>query len=200
MSMKWEMLEHNVLYQKYFRIEEYCLEHERFDGGTHKVVREIFERGHAVAVLPYDAKRDRLVLIEQFRPGAIHFSGNPWLFELVAGIIEEGEVLEDVARRETLEEAGCEIGEIIPVYHYLASPGGSTESIVLYVANIDSEGLGGIHGLDDEHEDIKVHVVTREQAMSMMAEGRICNATALIGLQWLALHYQELRKKWCESL
>lgn len=196
MSMKWELLEHNVLYEKYFRLEEYCLRHERFDGGTHKITREIFERGNAVAVLPYDAKRDRLILLEQFRTGAINFSDNPWLLELVAGIIEEGETLEEVARRETQEEAGCTIKDLIPALHYLVSPGGTTETVALYVANIDSEGLGGIFGQYEEHEDIKVHVVSREQAMDMIAEGRICNATALIGLQWLALHHLELKKKW----
>jgi ADP-ribose pyrophosphatase len=196
MSMKWELLEHRVLYEQYFRLEEYHLRHDCFDGGTHEVVREIFERGSAVAVLPYDAKRDRLLLIEQFRPGAIHFSDNPWLLELVAGVIEDGESLEEVARRETREEAGCEIGELFPVYHYLVSPGGTTESCALFAASIDSEGLGGLHGVDDEHEDIKVHVVSREQAMEMLDSGRINNGVTLIGLQWLALHYEELRQRW----
>ncbi|MBN1377980.1 MAG: NUDIX domain-containing protein [Gammaproteobacteria bacterium] len=194
--MNWKLLEHKVLYQRYFRLDEYRLRHDRFDGGTHEVVREIFERGSAVAVLPYDAKRDRVVLIEQFRAGAIHFTDKPWLLELVAGIIEEGESLEQVARRETLEEAGCEVGELLLVHHYLVTPGGSTEACALYVANVDSDGLGGIHGLDEEHEDIKVHVVSRERALDMLDNGRIFNAAAVIGLQWLALNYQELQKRW----
>lgn len=196
MSMKWQLLEHNVLYQRFFSLEEYRLEYELFNGGSHRVVREIFERGNAVAVLPYDARNDCLVLIEQFRPGAIHFSDNPWLMELVAGVIDPGEALEDVARRELREEAGCEVGELILVHRYLNSPGGTTESCSLYIGNVDSEGLGGVHGLDEEHEDIKVHVVGRERAISMLEGGRIYNAAAVIGLQWLALHYEELMQRW----
>jgi ADP-ribose pyrophosphatase len=196
MSMKWQLLEKNILYKRFFRLDEYVLEHERFEGGTHRITREIFERGNAVAVVPYDAKRDRLVLIEQFRPGAVHFSDNPWLIELVAGVIEEGESHEDVARRELQEEAGCGAGELIRIYDYLVSPGGTTEACTVFVGSVNSDGIGGIHGLDEEHEDIKVHVVEREDALRMMDQGRICNAVTLIGLQWLAIHYQELRERW----
>ena len=196
MSMKWELLDRKVLYQRYFRLDAYHLRYECFDGGTHEVTREIFERGNAVAVLPYDAKRDRVVLLEQFRPGAIHFGDSPWLLELVAGIIEEGETLEEVARRETREEAGCEVGELLPIYHFLVSPGGCSEQCMLFAGSIDSEGVGGIHGIDAEHEDIKLHVVSREEAMALLAGGRIYNTSALIGLQWLALHYQELQQRW----
>jgi ADP-ribose pyrophosphatase len=194
--MKWELLEKKVLYKRNFRLDEYRLKHQRFGGGTFEVVREVFERGTAVAVLPYDAKRDRLILIEQFRAGAIDFTDNPWLLELVAGIREAGESPEEVARREAREEAGCEIGELLPVHNYLVSPGGSTESCAIFVASIDSEGLGGIHGLDEEHEDIKVHVFEREAALAMLEDGKINNAITLIGLQWLALHHKELRQRW----
>lgn len=194
--MKWKIIKHETLYKRYFSLEEYRLRYERFGGGEIEAVREIFERGHAVVVLPYDARRDEVVLIEQFRPGAIHFSDNPWLLELVAGVIEPGEEPEDVARREAQEEAGCTLGELLPIHRYLVSPGGTTESAAVYVGNVDSSGVGGLHGLEDEHEDIKVHVVSRVAAMDLMNQGRIINASALIGLQWLAMHYAELRSRW----
>lgn len=196
MAMKWEILKHQTLYKRFFKLDEYRLRYELFAGGEHEVIREIFERGNAAAVLPYDARRDEVVLIEQFRPGAVHFSENPWLLELVAGVIEPGESPEGVARREALEEAGCEVSDLIQIQHYLVSPGGTTESCTLFVGAVDTTNIGGIHGLDEEHEDIKVHVVSRSEALGLLENGQICNAVTVIGLQWLALNYERLQRSW----
>lgn len=196
MAMKWEILDHRILYRRYFRLDEYRLRHERYDGGSNEVVREIFERGNAVVVLPYDPVRDEVVLIEQFRPGAIHLEDGPWLLELIAGVIEEGEDPEAVARREAEEEAGCTLGALQHTHRYLVSPGGTTERVDIYAAEVSTEGLGGVHGLDEEHEDIRVHVVKRDEARNLLERGRIQNAAALIGLQWLALHGEALREQW----
>lgn len=196
MSMKWEILDHRTLYRRYFRLDEYRIRHERFDGGENEVVREIFERGNAVVVMPYDPDRDEVVLIEQFRPGAVYLDGGPWLIELIAGIIEQGEEPEAVARREAEEEAGCRLGELVHTHRYLVSPGGTTERVDIYAARTNTGGLGGVHGLDEEHEDIKVHVVKRREALEWLEQGRIQNAAALIGLQWLAVHGEALRENW----
>ncbi|VED33490.1 ADP-ribose pyrophosphatase [Escherichia coli] len=75
---------------------------------SHEVRREIFERGHAAVLLPFDPVRDEVVLIEQIRIAAYDTSETPWLLEMVAGMIEEGESVEDVARREAIEEAGAD--------------------------------------------------------------------------------------------
>lgn len=206
MSMKWEVLGHKVLYKRFFQLDEYRVRYDKFEGGSNEVVREVFERGDAVAVLPYDPLRDEIVLVEQFRAGAVKASleagreetplGTPWLLELIAGMIDKGGAAEEVVRREAFEEAGCELRDLIRVYRYLVSPGGTTEQVTLYAARTDTACLGGIHGLDHEHEDIKVHVIKRTDALDMLSTGQITNAVTLIGLQWLALNYRNLQSRW----
>lgn len=194
--MKWETLSHKILYQGFFRLDQYTLRYERFDGGYNTVTREVFERGDAAAVLPYDPVRDEIVLVEQFRPGAVRHPGSPWLIELIAGMLDQSQTTEQTARREALEEAGCRLTEIFPIYRYLVSPGGTTEATTLYVGRTDTAGLGGLHGLDDEHEDIKVHVLDVERALELLNTGKIENAVTIIGLQWLALNRTRLRQRW----
>ncbi|MNC36951.1 ADP-ribose pyrophosphatase [compost metagenome] len=161
-----------------------------------EVRREILERGHAAVLLPYDPVRDEVVLIEQIRIAAYDTSESPWLLELVAGMIEEGESVEDVARREAVEEAGLSVGRTKPVINYLASPGGTSERLSILVGEVDSTTATGIHGLADENEDIRVHVVSREQAYQLVEEGKIDNAASVIALLWLQLHHKKLREEW----
>lgn len=192
-----ELLEKSERYSGFFRINQYRLRHRLFAGGWSGVIeREVFERGHAVGVLPYDPVADSLVLIEQFRIGALVAGMSPWLIEVVAGIIEEGEAPEEVARRETLEEAGLEIQALMPMCRYLVSPGGSSESVRLYCGRVDSRGAGGIHGLAEEHEDIRVDHLPYGEAMRLLEEGQVTNSVGLIALQWLALHRDRVRAAW----
>ena len=192
-----ELLDKSERYSGFFRINCYRLRHRLFAGGWSGVIeREVFERGHAVGVLPYDPVADSVVLIEQFRIGALVAGMSPWLIEVVAGIVEEGETPEEVARRETQEEAGLEIQALMPMCRYLVSPGGSSESVRLYCGRVDSRGAGGIHGLAEEHEDIRVDRLPYEEAMRLLEEGRVTNSVSLIALQWLALHRDRVRAAW----
>jgi len=192
-----ELLGKSERYSGFFRINGYRLRHRLFAGGWSGVIeREVFERGHAVGVLPYDPVADSVVLIEQFRIGALVAGMSPWLIEVVAGIIEEGEPPEEVARRETQEEAGLEIQALMPMCRYLVSPGGSSESVLLYCGRVDSRSAGGIHGLAEEHEDIRVDRLPYEEAMRLVEEGRVTNSVSLIALQWLALHRDRVRAVW----
>jgi ADP-ribose pyrophosphatase len=194
MNYQWRVLDHRIVFQGYFRIEKYRIEHELYEGGwSQPFDREVFERGSAVAVLPYDPHNDRVILIEQFRAGAIGATGRPWLKEIVAGIIEPQESLESVARRECIEEAGCEILELERICRYFASPGGSTEQCTIFYGRIDSHGIGGVHGLDEEQEDIRVEVVDFDQAMAWLDDGTIDSAVGIIALQWLRLNRERLR-------
>ncbi|MGI9420693.1 MAG: NUDIX domain-containing protein [Geminicoccaceae bacterium] len=187
-------------YDGYFKIIRYRLVHSLFAGGdSAELSREIFERGRAVAVLPYDPLRDQVVLVEQFRPGALGVDPDPWLIETIAGIVEPGEDLEDVARREAKEEAGLELADLERVTRYFASPGGSTETVDLFFARVDTAEIGGVFGLADEGEDIKVHVVEFERALAWLDEGRIKVATTIIALQWLRLNRDRLRAALLES-
>ncbi|MBW8189708.1 ADP-ribose diphosphatase [Neiella marina] len=195
-----EIVSTDLAYNGFFQLKKYQLRHRLFAGGWSSVMtRELFERGHAVVLLPYDPKLDQVVMVEQFRLGALETSSNPWLLELVAGMIEPGETAEDVARRESIEEAGLTVGQVEFICSYLPSAGGCSERISLYVGAIDSRNAGGIHGLDYEHEDIKVHCYSRQQALKLLEDGKIDNAASIIGLQWLAMNHQRIRDLWLSS-
>ncbi len=192
-----ELIEKTTPYQGYFRVQVYRLRHKRFGGGWTEVMsRELFERGHATVVLPYDPARDAVVLIEQFRVGAYAAGFAPWLIEAVAGIVEPGETPEDVARREAVEEAGCKIAELEPIGTVMSSPGGCSEVLHLYCGRVDSEGVGGIHGLEHEHEDIRAFTLPLDAALERLAWGEYNNANTVITRQWLALNRDRLKKKW----
>ncbi|HSP01438.1 MAG TPA: NUDIX domain-containing protein [Thioalkalivibrio sp.] len=195
--MKWEILEDRLAYEGFFRIRSLRLSHSRFQGGPPlEVKRELLERGHAAAVLPYDAKRDRVILIEQFRVGALESERGPWLMETVAGMIEPGERAEDVVRREAVEEAGCQLGELMRLYEYHSTPGGASERVSLFAGEADSDGVGGVHGLEHEGEDIRVHVMDAQEAFALMDSGVVDNAMTLIALLWLRMNREMLQERW----
>ena len=203
MNYQFEILDQSSGYRGFFRLEKYRLRHELFAGGwSAEMVRECLERGHAVAVLLYDPEHDQLVLLEQFRVGAVEFPGGPWLLEIVAGIIDHpGETTEEVARRETVEEAGCELLDLMPIRQYLVSPGGTSESITLFCGRVDaSTVIPGIRGVAAEHEDIRVHVVSRAAALELLDSGRINSAAPIIALQWLELNRMKLLERWGVAL
>ncbi|MFT5218385.1 MAG: ADP-ribose pyrophosphatase [Planctomycetota bacterium] len=193
MKYRWHLEKHLTLFEKYFKLDEYHLSHELFAGGESPVfTREIFERGVVVAVIPYDPIRDEVVLIEQFRVGAINDADGPWLIECVAGVIDAGESEEQVAIRESLEEAACEIKSLQRICGYYVSPGGTTEFCTLFCGLIDSSGIGGVHGLAGENEDIRVFTLGAEEALRWLKEGRIRSSATIIALQWLALNRERL--------
>ena len=184
-------------YQGFYKLDRVHLRHELFAGGmSHEINREVFVRHDAVCVLPYDPQRDEVVLIEQFRVGAMGKTDNPWLIELVAGLIDKEEVPEEVARREGQEEAGLVFRALWPITQYFPSPGGSNEFVHLYLGRCETTGVGGLHGLEEEAEDIRVSVWALEDALQAVRDGRIANAPSIIALQWLALNRVEVRGLW----
>jgi ADP-ribose pyrophosphatase len=191
-----KIINKNVVYRGFFSIDEYTLTHKKYQGGECKITREIFERGDAVVLMPYDPKLDAVVFIEQFRAGAMNREYSPWLLEFVAGMIEPNESTLDVAIREAKEEANLTISpeQTQFIMEYLSSPGGTTEKIHLYWAEVDSTQANGIFGLPEEGEDILVHVLPRVEALALLAEGKINNAATVIALQWLAINAPLLRK------
>lgn len=185
------------LHDGFMKLRRYTLRHRKFDGGWSPVLsRELLVRRDAVGVLLYDPARDDVVLVKQFRAGAMLHRQVPWLLEIVAGIVEDGEQPEEVARREAQEEAGCEISALLPVCRYFASPGGSNEYFHLFVGRVDASDAGGVHGLDDEAEDILVCAMPLDEALDLVAQDQINNALAIIALQWLALNRERVRRDW----
>jgi ADP-ribose pyrophosphatase len=185
-----------TLFQGFYRIDKLRLRHRLFAGGMGQpITRELFVRHPAVGVLIYDANSDEVLLIEQFRVGALD-GRYPWQMEIVAGLVEPGESLEDVARREAKEEAGVVVDQMEKVMEFLPSPGGSDEHFTLFVARADLATAGGVHGLPEEGEDIRVNVMSSNQAFAAMQRGRVDNAPCLIALQWLALNKPRLQARW----
>jgi len=194
-----DVIERQTVYQGYFRIDRYRLRHKLFRGGwSETVMREVFERGHSVAVLLFDPVADALVLIEQFRAGAFAAGLGPWMVECVAGIIGERETPDQVARREAVEETGCELGRIEAIGKFIYSPGACSEICRLFIGEIDSTRAAGIHGLAEEHEDIMTHIVPVQTAFAWLDASTIDNAALLISLLWLARHHQRLRSQWLD--
>ena len=194
MNYEFQILDRETCYRGFFRLDRCRVRHELYAGGSHEISRELFERGHAAAVVLYDPVRDRLVMIEQFRIGAMQSRFGPWVLEFVAGIIEPGESAESVVQRESVEEAGCEVLEVELIGEFMVSPGGCSEHIYLYWGKVDSSEAGGIHGLAEEGEDIRVLTVDADEVAELIASGKASSATTLIGLQWFLLNRARLKR------
>ena len=176
-----------ICYQGFFRMSKITLQHKLFNGQWGPVItRELFQRGDAAAVLLYDPKLDIVVLTEQIRIGALK-KDHPWQFEIVAGMIEDGLTPEAVAIKEAEEESGASIEHLTPICRYLSSSGGTDELLHVFMAEVDSTLIEGVHGLAAESEDIKITKVSSSQAFDGVNSGTISNAATIIALQWLEL-------------
>ena len=193
-----DILEKTTPYKGRFQIDRYRLRYRRFDGDwSEPVVREVFERGHAAAVLPYDPVRDEVVLIEQFRPGPLAAGeATPWMIEIVAGMIDPGETAEEVVRREAVEEANLAIGALEFIADCFMTPGACSERVAIYCGRCDATDAGGVHGNPHEAEDIRVFTLPMDRVPAKLADGSVRNAITMISLQWLCLHREGLRDRW----
>jgi len=183
-------------HEGYFLTREYTLRHPVFDGTMSPPLRrEVFVAADAALVLPYDPRRDRLLLVEQFRMG-LYARGDPrpWMLEPVAGRIDAGETPEGAARRECMEEAGLELERMEFIAGHYSSPGCSTEYFHLYLGLCDLPDEGQGHGgLDSEHEDIRTHVISFDRAMELLTMGEADNGPLVLSLVWLSRERARLR-------
>jgi len=197
MDYKLNIIHTETLTDGFLPVKRYRLDHSLFSGGnSDELVRERVEGYRAASLLPYDPVRDEVVLIEQFRIGAIEDTAGAWILEVVGGIIEGTDTPEDVASREAMEEAGCQVDELITICEFMVSPGTSSERIHLYCGRVDSSKAEGIHGLKHEGEDIRVVVMSTEDAIAGIGSGKINSTASIIALQWLALNRDDLRRRW----
>jgi len=159
------------------------------------------DRGDSAAVLPYDPFTDTVALIRQFLPGA-QFNNLPNRpLQIIAGGVGWNEFDQEVARREALEEAGITLNRLAHAHYFLPSPGASTERIATFIgeAGLAPEIHGSIHGLAEEHEDIRVELFTADEAIQLLDEGQIEAGPAVVALSWFARHRQALRSQWLAS-
>lgn len=192
-----ELVRQELAFQGYFKVGRYFFRHGLHKGGRSDTIsREVFERGQAGAVLLYDAKRDEVILIRQFRAGAYVAGHHPWTWEAVAGIIEQGETAADMVRREAVEEAGLTVTELLPIHRFMLTPGACSEACELFIGKVDTGQAGGVFGLAIEGEDILVRAVPFAEARAMLDRNELDNAVAVVAIQWLALHHDEMRKRW----
>ena len=195
--MDWKIKQRDRVYNGHFKVDLFTIQHELFNGGLSKeLVRERVSRQNSVGVLPYDPNRDEIVLIEQFRMGPVGQDDNPWMIEIIAGLVEEGENFEQVAYREAIEEANCNLQNLEHMVSFYPSPGGFSEKSHVYVAKVDTENLSGIYGAKEEGEDIRVKVVACEDAFDLLKNGMIRSAIPMIALLQFKSLRQELRSKW----
>jgi ADP-ribose pyrophosphatase len=192
-----ELVRKEEAFKGYFKVVRYFFRHGLAQGGISPVIsREVFERGQAAAVLLYDPGRDEVVLIRQFRAGAYVAGHHPFCWETVAGIIEQGETPEDLVRREALEEAGLPVSDLLQIQKLMLTPGACSESCAIFIGRADTTKAGGIFGLESEGENILVKVFSLAEACAMVDRQEIDNAVTVISLQWLALHREEVRRRW----
>ncbi|MDA9351199.1 NUDIX domain-containing protein [Gammaproteobacteria bacterium] len=192
-----EVDQRETLFDSFLRVDRLKLRHSLFAGGWSELMtRELILRPRAVGVLLFDSAQQQVVLVRQIRVGMLDEGQNPWLLELVAGMVESGEEPIEVAARESLEEANTKPQDLLQICEYYNSPGISNERITLFCGRVDATQAGGIFGLDAEHEDIEVVVLSLADALAKVASGEINNAMSIIALQWLQLNQPMLEESW----
>jgi ADP-ribose pyrophosphatase len=185
-------------FERFLRMDVIRFRHRLFSGEWSALRSyDVLRRGQAAAIVLYDPDRESVVLVEQLRLPALLAGSSPWQLEATAGLVDHGETPEAVAIRETREETGLAVlSELVPILRYLPSAGGSDESVFLFCGHVDSSAASGVHGLAEEHEDIRVVVKTLAEIETLLDEGIIESGHTLIGLFWLLRHRHRLRRLW----
>ena len=192
MKSKFKIIDKKNLYDGFFKMNEVTLKYRKYDGNwSNNIKRELFGGAQVAAVLPYDPISKEIILIQQFRPGTISKDIDHYLDEIVAGIIDEGESPEIAAKRECLEETGCEVKKLIPIQGYFPAPGSSESFYHLFLGEVKSFKGSKIQGLENENEDIFVKCFKINEVRKKMEDGKILNGLTLIALQWFFLNFYE---------
>ena len=190
MKLKYKIINEKELYSGFFKLKKIEFNYQKHDGSwSNQVDREIFGGAHVSTLLPYDPKKKEIILIQQFRAGVISRYDEDYLFEIVAGIIDENETPEETAKRECFEETGCIVNKVTPVQGYFPAPGSSESYYDLFLGEVNSFEGERIRGLETENENILVKSYKVEKVRNMLKKGKIKNGLTLIALQWFFLEY-----------
>jgi ADP-ribose pyrophosphatase len=196
------ILSNETVWQGRFPLQVVRFRHRRFDGAMSGIQTwELWRRGRAAALLPYDPWADAVVLIEQFRLPALAAGVDPMMVEVPAGLCDPGEEPEATIAREMREEVGMTPDQIRPIQDIVLTPGGCDERVSLFVGRVgspiaDAEGIIGHAGLATEHEDIRARIWPAARAIDWALEGRFANAVTVVALLWLAARRTEVRAQW----
>ena len=176
----------HVLSHKRYKLSEVELDYRRSDGTWQRLDREVFDRKHAAAVLPIDRARGTVILVRQFRLPPFLSGYREPMVEVIAGALDN-DAPDVCARREAMEEAGVEVGDLKEVFHCFMSPGAVTERMHLFAGSYSTRaGKGG--GLQDEGEDIEVLEMPLDGALKMIATGEIVDAKTIMLVQWAQMN------------
>ncbi len=185
-----------------FALQRIKFRQRRFDG-TMSGLRtwELWRRGRAAALLPYDPVSDTVVLIEQFRLPALAAGLDPVMIEVPAGLCDPGEDPATTLLRETEEEVGLVPRRLLPIGDFLLSPGGSDERVALYLGEVsapkaDADGIAGTAGLAEENEDIRISVRPAGRAIADALDGKLPNVITTLALLWLGARHDAVRRAW----
>ena len=190
MKLKYKIINKKNLYSGFYSLNKYEFIHEKHNGEwTNTVEREIFSGAHVSTLLPYDPIKKEITLIQQFRAGILSRYDKSYIYEIVAGMIDEGENPKETAIRECYEETGYEVKKIYPIQSYFPAPGSSESYYHLYLGEIQAFDGERIRGLEKENEDILVKSFKIDEVRQMLKEKKIMNGLTLIALQWFFLEY-----------
>ena len=183
------------LYKGFIQVEKVKLSHRLFNQTTFTPViqRELIQRPEAAGVIIYDDEQKKFALIEQFRVGAIDDADSPWQLEIIAGVLDGDESPESCIRREALEESGCQVNELQHLFSFYPSAGACDELFHLYSAKVILPKEGGIFGMPDEGENIKLHLIDYSDLSTLLTAGRLKNAPVIMALQWLSQHIKTVK-------
>ena len=181
------------LFRGFIQVEKVTIKHRLFNKFNYSssIHRELIHRPEAAGVLLYDNQQRRFALIEQFRIGALNDTVSPWQLEVIAGVLDGDETPETCIRRESLEEAGCEVHDLQHLFTFYPWAGACSEIFLLYVANVELPTSGGVFGMPDEGEDIQLHLFDYSDAPLLLKNGRLRNAPVIMALQWLTQHLRQ---------
>ena len=190
MNKEYKIKNTRILYDGFFNLKELNLSYKKHNGSwSPNIKREIFGGAHVATVLPYDPKKKKIVLLQQFRPGVLKRKDNPIIIEIVAGLIDKNEKPSDAAKRECFEETGCKIKKISKIHSYYPAPGSSESFYHLFLGEVDSFEGEKILGQKDENEDILVKSFSIIEVQQLLKQKKIINGLTLIALQWFFLDY-----------
>jgi len=184
MSLKIEVIKDKILSENYFVLRNITYDLTRQDGEVVRHKREVYDRGDGATILLYNREKQSVLLIRQFRIAAwVNGSVDGRLIEACAGLLDDDEP-EVCIRKEAIEETGYEVGEVRKVFELYMSPGGVTEIVHFFIAEYnDAQRANNGGGVEDE--DIEVLELPFRQALTMVANGEICDGKTVILLQYL---------------
>ena len=185
-----EIQSREYAFKGFVQVEKVSLRHRLFNQTeyTTTIQRELIRRKEAAGVLIYNDQQQKFALIEQFRVGAIDDDVSPWQLEIIAGVLDGDESPESCIRRESVEESGCELNQIRHLFSFYPSAGACDEIFHLYVAQAALPAEGGVFGMPDESENIKLHIIDYSDLCILLQSNRLKNAPVIMALQWLQQH------------